>query len=67
MDEILQSVKMMLLEHLGDAQPLTVDAPQGATTVTVPDTSRFRSPGQTGEGGQVWLLSSALGQGEGAR
>jgi len=42
MDQILESLRRMLIDHLAPVEPLTANIPIGTTTVTVPNTSRFR-------------------------
>jgi hypothetical protein len=42
MDQILESLRKMLMDHMAAVEPLTADIPIGTTIVTLPNTCRFR-------------------------
>lgn len=58
MHEILPSLKTLLVDHLATSQVLTADMAPGSSTVTIDNTSRFRS------GDEVFLMSTVLGKAE---
>src|SRR3990170_3334145 len=51
MDEILTSVRTLLIDHLAAMEPLSANAPLGSLVLTVPNTSRFRV------GDQAYILN----------
>jgi len=52
MQQILETLRSLLMDHLATAQSLTSDTPVGGSFVNIPNTSRFR------EGDEVWMMSS---------
>lgn len=54
MDQILQSLRELFIQHLANNQPLLSELPAGSTVVTVPNTSRYRV------GDQAFLMSPTL-------
>lgn len=58
MDQILISIRNLLMDHLVNPQPLTVDAPTGSVSVTVPNTSRYKA------NEEIYFFSSITGKGE---
>jgi hypothetical protein len=51
--DILFSIREMLIQHLANSQPLTANLSAGSTTVKLPNTSRFRPKDE------VFLMSDA--------
>jgi hypothetical protein len=51
MDQILSSLRTLLIDHLAAMEVLSADAPLGSLVLTVPNTSRFRV------GDQIYLLN----------
>lgn len=55
MDKILRSLRTLIIDHLAASESLTVNLALGGTTVTVPNTSRFRI------GDEIYLISDTAG------
>ena len=51
MDQILTSIRTLLIDHLAAMETLSFDAPLGSTVLIVPNTSRFRI------GDQIYILN----------
>jgi hypothetical protein len=58
MDQILQSLRTLLIDHLAASETLTADLALGGTSVKVPNTSRFRISDQ------IYVMSNTVGFGE---
>lgn len=61
MDQILTSLRALLISHLADSQPLAVDAPVGSTVITVNNASRFKNDDE------IFLQSGVVGLAEKAQ
>jgi len=54
LDQILQSIRELFIQHLANNQPLLADLPAGSTVVSVRNTSRYRV------GDEAFLISPTL-------
>ena len=58
MNQILQSLRSLLIDHLAATETLTADLPVGGTQVSVANTSRLRP------GDEIYLMSASVGSAE---